>query len=120
MKKAPGTPRTIDQYLAGVGADKRTALQKLRKAIRAAAPKAEECIAYQIPSYRLDGKYLVSFGAAKKHCSFYPGSAALVEHKAALKRYSLSKGTLRFPAESPLPATLVRKLVRTRMRAVSR
>ena len=87
-------------------------LEKLRKAIKAAAPKAEECIAYQIPSFRLNGKYLVSFAAWAKHCAFYPGSAATKVHKAALKDYDVDKGTIRFPASKPLPATLVRKLVR--------
>ncbi|HLN99441.1 MAG TPA: DUF1801 domain-containing protein [Pyrinomonadaceae bacterium] len=108
-------PQTIDDYLAPLSNEKRTALEKLRKAIRSAAPRAEECIAYQIPAFRLDGKLLVAFGAAAKHCSFYPGAYPIKAHKDELKSYIISKGTIRFHAESPLPATLVRKLVRTRM-----
>jgi uncharacterized protein YdhG (YjbR/CyaY superfamily) len=107
-------PKTHDNYLAAVTEDKRGALQKLRRAIKAAAPKAEECISYQIPAFRLNGKFLVAYGAATNHCAFYPGSTvnALKEE---LKGYNTSKGTIRFPADKPLPTALVRKLVRLRI-----
>jgi uncharacterized protein YdhG (YjbR/CyaY superfamily) len=108
-------PRTIDEYLAPLSADKRAALEKLRKAVRDAAPRAEECIAYQIPAFRLDGRMLVAFGAAAKHCAFYPGSRPIEEHQDELEAYDTSKGTVRFPANRPLPARLVRALVRTRI-----
>ena len=98
-----------------MSADKRAALEKLRKDILAAAPGAEECISYQMPAFRLDGKMLVWFGAAAKHCSFFPGSTAVERHAKDLVRYDTSKGTVRFPADAPLPATLVRKLVKTRI-----
>jgi uncharacterized protein YdhG (YjbR/CyaY superfamily) len=113
--KAPASPKTIDEYLARVSDDKRAALEKLRKAIKAAAPRAEECISYQVPTFRLDGRMLVSFGAATNHCSFYPGAHPIDAHKAELRTYDTSKGTIRFPANRPLPATLVRKLVKTRI-----
>jgi uncharacterized protein YdhG (YjbR/CyaY superfamily) len=106
---------TIDGYLAAVTPDKRAALQKLRRAIRAAAPRAVECISYQIPAFRLDGRLLVAFGAAAKHCSFFPGPRPIEVHRKKLKDYDLSKGTIRFPADRPLPAALVRKLVKTRI-----
>ena len=112
MKKKP---KSIDQYLDALGPDQRAALAKLRKDIRAAAPRAEECISYQMPAFRLDGKMLVWFGAATKHCSFFPGSTAIERHAKDLARYDTSKGTVRFSPDEPLPATLVRKLVRTRM-----
>ena len=105
--------QTIDEYLAALSEDKRAALEKLRKDIKAAAPKAEECIAYQVPTFRLDGKMLVSFGAATKHCALYPGPRTLEVHKEELEGYDLSKGTLRFPPDRPLPAALVKKLVKT-------
>lgn len=108
-------PQTIDEYLAALSSEKRTALEKLRKAIKAAAPEAEECISYQLPAFRLNGKLLVAFGAAAKHCAFYPGSTPVETHKNELKAYDTSKGTVRFPADSSLPATLVRKLVKTRI-----
>jgi uncharacterized protein YdhG (YjbR/CyaY superfamily) len=107
-------PKTHDDYLAAVPEDKRTALQKLRKAIKAAAPKAEECISYQIPALRLNGKFLVAYGAGANHCAFYPGSVVQAL-KEELKGYDTSKGTVRFPADKPLPFALVRKLVKLRI-----
>jgi len=109
-------PTTIDEYLAALGEDKRAALEKLRKTIKAAAPKAQECISYQLPAFRLDGKMLVAFDATANHCAFYPMSSTTVQaHKDELKDYDTSKGTIRFQPDHPLPAALVRKLVRARM-----
>jgi uncharacterized protein YdhG (YjbR/CyaY superfamily) len=110
-----GKFKTIDEYLAVVSADKRAVLERLRKAIRAAAPEAEELISYQIPAFHLNG-LLVGFGAAANHCSFYPMSSSTVEaHKNELKGYCTSKGTIRFQADKPLPVALVRKLVKARI-----
>lgn len=108
------TPKTTDEYLAGLDAEKRGALEKLRKVIKAAAPQAEECISYGIPGFRLDGKLLVSYGAAAKHCAFYPGSV-LKELKEDLAGYDTEKGTIRFPADKPLSAALVKKIVKLRI-----
>ena len=83
-------PKTFDGYLAALSAPQRAALEKLRKAIRSAAPKAEECISYGVPAFRLNGKFLVALGAAANHCSFFPGSA-LQAFKVDLKRYDTSK-----------------------------
>ena len=107
-------PKTHDDYLAAVTEDKRGALQELRTAIKIAAPKAEECISYQVPAFRLNGKFLVAYGAATNHCAFYPGSTVKAL-KDDLKGYDTSKGTIRFSADKPLPAALVRKLVRLRI-----
>jgi uncharacterized protein YdhG (YjbR/CyaY superfamily) len=107
-------PETHDHYLAAVTEDKRAALQKLRKAIKRAAPKAEECISYQVPAFRLNGKFLVAYGAAKNHCAFYPGTT-IKALKDDLKGYDTGKGTIRFSAHKPLPAALVRKIVRLRI-----
>ena len=108
-------PPTIDAYLARLSAPQKQALEKLRRAIKAAAPRATECISYDIPGFRLNGRLLVSFGAARNHCAFYPGSHPVKTHRRELTGYSLSTGTIRFPAEKPLPAALVEKLVRTRI-----
>jgi len=113
-----GKPKVTihDEYLAALPDDQRSALEKLRKTIRSAAPGAEECISYQLPAFRLGGKVLVLFGATAKHCSFYPGSGTAVEaHKVDLRDYSTSKGTIRFHTVKPLPATLVRKIVKYRI-----
>lgn len=108
------TPQTIDEYLAALSREKRAALEKLRRTIKSAAPRAEECISYQIPAFRLDGRMLVWFGASARHCAFYPG-AVVEAHKSELKGFETSKGTIRFQPDHPLPATLVRKLVKARM-----
>jgi uncharacterized protein YdhG (YjbR/CyaY superfamily) len=108
-------PQTIDEYLAPLSREKRAALEKLRRAIRSAAPRAEECISYQIPAFRLGGRLLVAFGAAANHCAFYPGALPVDVHTNELKAYDTSKGTIRFHADRPLPAALVRKLVKTRI-----
>jgi uncharacterized protein YdhG (YjbR/CyaY superfamily) len=110
------TSTTVDEYLAGLSDDKKDALEKLRATIRAAAPGAEEYIAYQLPAFRLDGKPLVAFGATATHCAFYPMTGTTVDaFKEELKGYETSKGTIRFQAAKPLPATLVRKLVKARI-----
>ena len=111
--KSPSKPKTINDYLAGVRPDKRRTLQKLRKDIQAAVPKAEACINYEIPGFRLNGKYLVGFGAAAHHCAFYLGST-VQKFKTELKKYDTSKGTIRFQPDDPLPAPLVRKLIKAR------
>jgi uncharacterized protein YdhG (YjbR/CyaY superfamily) len=109
-------PTTIDEYLAAVSDDKRAALEKLRKTIREEAPKAEECISYQLAAFRLNGKPLVAFGATPNHCAFYLMNGSTVEaHKDELRGYDTSKGTIRFQADKPLPDALVRKLVRARI-----
>jgi uncharacterized protein YdhG (YjbR/CyaY superfamily) len=111
-----GKPTTIDEYLAALSDDKRAALQKLRKTIKAAVPKAEECISYGLAAFRLNGRPLVAFGATGKHCAFYPMSSSTVAaHRDELKDYDTSKGTIRFQADKPLPAALVRKLVKARI-----
>jgi uncharacterized protein YdhG (YjbR/CyaY superfamily) len=115
MKGRSGTT-AIDEYLAGLPDDTRAALERLRKIIHAVAPRAEECISYGLPAFRLDGKPLVAFGASRNHCALYPMSGAAVgAHESELKDYSTSKGTVRFQPDKPLPAALVRKLVKYRM-----
>jgi uncharacterized protein YdhG (YjbR/CyaY superfamily) len=107
--------RSIDEYLATLSEDKAAALEKLRRAIRAAAPDAEECISYRLPAFRQNGM-LVGFGATANHCAFYLMSGSMVDaHKEELEGYDTSKGTIRFQADKPLPAVLVRKLVKARL-----
>jgi len=107
---------STDAYLAALPLDQRAALEQLRAAIKAAAPKAEECVSYGMPAFRLGGRVLVGFGAAAKHCAFYLWSDSTVAaHAELLAGYDTSKGTVRFPADQPLPVALVRKLVKARM-----
>ncbi len=108
-------PRNIDEYLTSVGHEKRVALEKLRRVIRAAAPDAEECISYGIAAFRHNGM-LVGFGATAKHCAFYLMSSSVIESFSdELKDWKTSKGTVRFQPDHPLPAALVRKLVKARI-----
>jgi uncharacterized protein YdhG (YjbR/CyaY superfamily) len=114
MKAATHKPETIDEYLSPITPEKRAALNRLRRTIRTAFPRAEECISYGIPAFRLDGRVIAWFGAAAGHCSFYPGGA-VDEFKSELGDYETSKGTIRFQPEHPLPAALVRKLIKARI-----
>ncbi len=109
-------PATIDEYLATVSDDHRAALEKLRKTIRSIVPQAVECISYQIPTFQLEDKKLVAFGAGANHCAFYPlSSTTVATFKNDLSGYVTSKGTIRFQPDNPLPVALVRKLVKARI-----
>jgi uncharacterized protein YdhG (YjbR/CyaY superfamily) len=116
MRSSKRSPKTIDEYLASVNANHRDALQKIREAIHAVAPNAEECISYGIPAFRLNGRSLVFFGAWANHCALYPGSSAtLKKFRNELRDFQTSKGTLRFSPDKPLPVALVKKLVEARV-----
>ena len=110
----------IDEYLADIPADKRAALEALRKTINDIVPLAEECISYSLPAFRLNGKVIVGFGASSKHCALYLFDGATVEaHADELSGYETSKGAIRFKPEAPLPDELVRKLVLEKAKKVS-
>lgn len=99
---------SIDAYLAALPPEQRAALEILRGQIRAAAPQAEETISYGLPTFKLQGN-LVHFGAAAKHCAFYPGAVGVFAER--LKGFDVSKGTIRFQPDAPLPPDLVRDIV---------
>jgi uncharacterized protein YdhG (YjbR/CyaY superfamily) len=106
----------VDAFLASLPPETRAALENLRRAIGAAAPGAEESINYGVPAFKYRGRPLVSFGAAKSHCSFYVQSPAVMEaHRDELAAYDTSKGTVRFAPDAPLPDALVARLVRARL-----
>ena len=108
-------PRDTDSYLASLPAADRDALQKLRAAIKSAAPEAVEAISYQMPAFKYRGRPLAYFAAFKDHCSFFPTSFDAEAFAADLAPYRTSKGTIQFQASKPLPAALVRKIVRARI-----
>lgn len=109
-------PLNHDDYLSRLPEDKRAALQRLREQVLKAAPAAEECVAWQMPSFRFDGRLLVCYGAAKNHCSLYPMSSDLIEEMAdELAGRDTGRGTIRFTPDDPLPAALVRRIVKARL-----
>jgi len=116
MTMADTKPRSMDEYLAGVGDQQRAALQKLRQQIRRILPKAEEYISYGIAAFRLDGKPVVGFGVAGKNCSFYPMSGSTVATLGdELKEFKTSKAAIQFPTGKPLPVNLVKKIIQLRI-----
>jgi uncharacterized protein YdhG (YjbR/CyaY superfamily) len=119
-KKTPATQKSVpakdvNAYLAAAPQELRALLENLRKAIKAAAPKAEELISYQIPTYKYHGP-LVHFVARESYCSFIAVSKTVLEKfKDELEAFDTSGTTIHFTAENPLPATLVKKIVKARV-----
>src|SRR5258708_10396630 len=116
MKNSTSILNTLDEYLADVAEAARATLQKIRAAMRSAAPpEAIEASTYRIPTFKYNGA-LVAFAAFSHHCSFFPMSYAVIgAFKNELKAFEVSKGTIRFPVDKPLPATLVKKMVKARI-----
>ncbi|WP_333819992.1 iron chaperone [Ohtaekwangia sp.] len=115
MKKGAEKVTTVDQYMATVPETVLPAVEKLRQAIRSAAPKAEEVISYQIPAYKYNGM-LVGFGVAQNHIGFYVMSKSILDSFAKeVQKYSVATGTIRFPMDEPIPVALVKKIVKARI-----
>jgi len=115
MKKGSAAPKNIDEYLATVPEPARGTLKKIRAAIQSVVPReATETISYGMPAFKHNG-VLVWFAAFSKHCSFFPTASVIEAFKHELKGYSTSKGTIQFPTDKPLPAALVKKLVKARI-----
>jgi len=113
--KGNGAPKDVDEYLAGVPEPARNTLKKVRAVIRSAVPaEATECISYGMPAFKNKG-VLVWFAAFSKHCSLFPTAAVIEAFKKELKGFSTSKGTIQFPTDKPLPAALLRKMVKARV-----
>jgi uncharacterized protein YdhG (YjbR/CyaY superfamily) len=107
---------TVADYIAKTPPTARKALKELRTAIRAAAPGITERISYRIPTFELDGRYVLYIAAFKKHVSVYPVTAAMIaKHGKAIAPYRAGKGTLRFPLDAPIPVGLVAKLAKVRV-----
>lgn len=113
---APTKATTIDEYLAATHPAQRAVLETLRRAIHAAAPGAQEYLGYGLAGFKHGGRPLVYFGAWKEHCALYAASPKTQAAFAAeLKHFEVSKGTIRFTVEKPLPLALVKKLVKARV-----
>jgi uncharacterized protein YdhG (YjbR/CyaY superfamily) len=116
MRLSSKVPKDIDEYLAGVPEPAHTTLNKVRAAIRSAVPpEATEAITYRIPTFKYKGS-LVAFAAFRNHCSLFPMSMAVIAaFKDELKGFHTSKGTIHFPLDKPLPAALLKKMVKARV-----
>ena len=105
---------TIDEYISQFPEDIQEILTKIRSLIHKEAPKAEEAMSYGVPTFKLNGN-LVNFAAFKKHIGFYPTPSGIDAFRSELSDYSISKGTVRFPLDKPIPYTLIRKIVKFRV-----
>lgn len=112
--------QTIDDYIALFPSNVQTLLTKMRTVIRKEAPKATETINYGIPTFKLNGKNLVHFGAFKKHVGFYPGSEAMEYFDKDLAKYKRAKGSVQFLFEEKIPVELVKKIVEYRVEQESK
>ena len=112
------TPTSVEAYLAPLPEVQRAALEEIRKRIKAAAPEATEQISYQMPAFKHHGRFLVSYAAFKNHCSLFPGAAVIEALGEELKPYFSGRGTLRFTVDKPLPAALVKKIVKARIQEI--
>ena len=107
--------KTVAGYLQKLPPDQRAALKRVRATVRAMVPGAKEVISYQMPAFRYNNRMLMFYGAASKHCARFPGAYPIAACKKDLKGFSTSKGTVRFTPDRPVPASLIRKLVRARI-----
>lgn len=113
------TFKSVGEYLAKQPPEARSILRVVQSAIRSAVPEAQECISYQIPSYKLHGTPVIYFAAWKQHYSLYPATNGVLEaFKKDLAGYEVSKGTIRFPLTQPVPVKLIRRIARFRAELV--
>jgi len=116
MRTKQTTPPNIDEYIAGFPDEVQEILQKVRMAIRKAAPKAEEKISYKMPAFTLSGDGLIGFAGWKKHIALYPAPRGSEEFKEELSAYAGGKGTVQFPFDQPIPFGLIKRIVKFRIK----
>ena len=115
-KNSEQTQNDVDAYLESLPEDNRKALEHLREVVRATAPHAEEGFSYGVPAFKLHGKPLVCYAAFKNHCGFYPMSPEVLSRFIPeLVNFETAKGTIRFQAKKPLPAELIKRIVKARL-----
>src|SRR5215472_3447235 len=116
--KRRGAPKNVDEYFARIAEPARSMLDEMRSAIRSVVPKeATEVISYQIPAFRHNG-ILAWYAAFAKHCSLFPTAAVIEDFQDELKGFTVSKGTIQFPVDKPLPVALIKKLIKARVKEV--
>lgn len=119
MKSTQNSFQTIDEYTAAFPKDIQSILETLRQTIHTTVPGAEETISYQMPAFKLNG-IIVYFAAFKNHIGFFPTSSGVAAFKKDLSHYKISKGTIQFPFDKPLPLPLIRKIVKFRVKELSK
>lgn len=115
MSSDQSAPTTIDAYIAAFPAEVQALLEQIRVTIREAAPEGQETISYGMPTFTLNDRYLLYFGAYKKHIGLYPAPTGVAEFQEAVAQYGAGKGTLKFPLDQPMPLDLVRTVVQFRI-----
>jgi uncharacterized protein YdhG (YjbR/CyaY superfamily) len=110
------TAKEIDDYLAGVPEPKRSTLEQLRRDIMALQPTAEQCISYAMPAFRLEGKVIAGFAAFKNHLAYLPHGGQVFREIPELEAYEFTTGSLHFRVDTPLPASIVARLIEVRMK----
>ena len=108
-------PDSVEAYLAGLEPDRRTRIEDLRRTVRAAAPKADEVITYDMPGLKVGKRFLVSFGAYKRWDSLFPASQYVLDALPEARPYAKGRGTFQFPAAQPLPLDLISRIVAARL-----
>jgi uncharacterized protein YdhG (YjbR/CyaY superfamily) len=118
MEKQKTGFKTIDEYIATFPDERQKILEEVRSTIKAAAPGTEEKISYGIPTFTLNGKYLIYFAGWKNHISLYPVPAADDEFNKSIEPYVSGRGTLKFPLDKPMPLKLISRIVKLRMATI--
>lgn len=114
ITKNKGEIETIDDYIKTFPKDVQGILKKIRQTIHKAAPEAVETISYKMPTFKLNGKYLVYFAAWEKHIGFYPIPSGIDKFKKELSKYKIAKGSVQFPIDRNIPLNLISKIVKFR------
>jgi len=107
-------PKSVDEYISGFPSDKQKIMESVRSVIRKSVPDVEETISYNMPAYKLNGKYLVYFAGYDKHIGFYPLPSGMEEFKSEFSNYKTGKGSIQFPIDEPMPLELIKKIVEFR------
>ncbi|MDQ5943844.1 MAG: hypothetical protein QG675_612 [Patescibacteria group bacterium] len=108
----------VDKYLSDLGSEEKTELQRIRKVVIDMVPDAEEMISYGMPIFKYHKKYLIGYSAFKNHMSIFPGSGPIDSLKSELKDYKVSKGTIQFTLDKPIPEEIIRKIIKHRIREI--
>lgn len=112
-------PKDITSYIASAPEESQKKLSEIRKIIQKLVPKAEECISYSMPAFKIEGKPFVGFAGYKKHIGFYPWSGTFLNaYQKELKNYVTTKGAVQFPIDQPFPRALIKKLVKDRLKQI--